>query len=98
MQRLAHGVAARPAEGALYPELHRAELQGLLTHAGCCYAKDAYRQDGAMTNGLLSGAQDVYQPRGEFNKTKVAMTIHNIAFQVIVPPSCFFCDASTDSK
>ena len=25
--------------------------------------------------------QDVYQPRGEFLKTKVAFTIHNIAFQ-----------------
>ena len=25
--------------------------------------------------------QDQYQPRGRFGKTKVAMTIHNIAFQ-----------------
>ena len=26
--------------------------------------------------------KDVYQPRGEFNKAKVALCIHNIAFQV----------------
>ena len=31
---------------------------------------------------LHSAMQDVYQPRGEFRSTKVAMTIHNIAFQV----------------
>ena len=39
-------------------------------------------------------AQDVYQPRGEFKNTKVAMTIHNIAFQVTTAAvllKCMFC-------
>lgn len=29
--------------------------------------------------------KDVYQPRGEFTKTKVALTLHNIAYQVSPP-------------
>ncbi len=40
---------------------------------------------------VLCHMQDVYHPRGEFKKTKVAMTIHNIAFQVVVFTSCTFC-------
>lgn len=26
--------------------------------------------------------KDVYQPRGEYTKTKVALTIHNLSYQV----------------
>ena len=36
--------------------------------------------------------KDVYQPAGEFLGTKVALTIHNIAFQVPVPGGGWGCE------
>ncbi len=90
LQRLAHGAAARPAQGALPlsgSEPKRAAASLLAAWKGIHSATWALGTD------LLCYIQDVYHPRGEFKKTKVAMTIHNIAFQVSVLTSCPFCSS-----
>ena len=86
MQRLAHGAAARPAQGALPPKQQLAELQGSACNRSFAATAIEWQPTArANINDVSRCVQDVYQPRGEFKKTKVAMTIHNIAFQVMVP-------------